>query len=197
MAGFSACTTPRTSTAARHPFPELATVALFAATIRILGTDDGGELVLGLAFCGLLVVVTVTDMDRRVIPNAVLAAGALSGMAIAVASDPGSLGERAIGAGGAGAFLLLVALAHPHGMGMGDVKLAVIMGLYLGRSVAPALLVGFGTGALVGVALIARRGPGARKQAIAFGPPLALGGVVSLWWGDAMVEWYLRTFLAG
>ena len=171
--------------------------ALFAATVQILGTDDGGELALGLVFCGLLVVVTVTDVDRRVIPNAVLFAGALSGMAIAVASDPGSLGERAIGAGAAGGFLLLAALAHPQGMGMGDVKLAAVMGMYLGRSVVPALLVGFGIGAAVGVTLIARRGSDARRQAIAFGPSLALGGVVALWWGDAAVEWYLRTFLAG
>jgi leader peptidase (prepilin peptidase)/N-methyltransferase len=171
--------------------------ALGAATVEIVGTDDGGAIVLGLAFCGLLVVVTVTDMDRRVIPNAALFAGALSGTAIAVASDPGSLGERAIGAGAAGGLLLPVALVHPHGMGMGDVKLAAVMGLYLGRSVAPALLVGFGAGALVGVALIARRGRDARRQAIAFGPWLALGGVVGLWWGDAMLEWYLRTFLAG
>ena len=164
--------------------------------MRILGRDDRGELVLGLAFCGLLVVVTVTDLDRRVIPNAVLFAGALSGLTIAAASDPCSLGERAIGAGAAGGFLLPVALAHPQGMGMGDVKLAAVMGLYLGRSVVPALLVGFGTGAAIGVTLIARRGPDARRQAIAFGPSLALGGVVALWWGDAMVDWYLRAFLA-
>ena len=172
-------------------------VALFAATVEILGTADGGALILALAFCGLLVVVTVTDMDRRVIPNAALVVAALSGMAITVASDPGSLGERAIGGGAAGGVLLLVWLAHPNGMGMGDVKLAAVMGLYLGRSVAPALLVGFGVGALAGLALIARRGRDARKQAIAFGPSLALGGVVGLWWGDAMLEWYLRTFLAG
>jgi prepilin signal peptidase PulO-like enzyme (type II secretory pathway) len=170
---------------------------LFAATIQILGTDDHGELVLGLAFCGLLVVVTVTDIERRVIPNAVLFAGAVLGLAIAAASDPGSLGERAIGAGAAGGSLLLVALANPQGMGLGDAKLAAVMGLYLGRSVVPALLVGFGTGAVVGVTLIARRGPDARRQAIAFGPSLALGGVVAIWWGDAIVDWYLRTFLAG
>ena len=193
----SSCTTPRTSTAARHPFTELAIAALFAATVLVLGADGGGELVLGLAFCGLLVVVTLTDMERRVIPNAVLLAGALSGVAVAGATDPGTLGERAIAATAAGGLLLLVALAYPRGMGMGDVKLAAVMGLYLGSSVAPALLIGFGTGAVVGIALIVRRGPGARKQAIAFGPLLALGGVIALWWGDAMVEWYLRTFLGG
>jgi leader peptidase (prepilin peptidase)/N-methyltransferase len=197
MLGFSAHTKPRTSIAAHHPFTELAIAALVAVTVLILGPDDEGELLLGLVFCGLLVIVTQTDMDRRVIPNAVLLAGALSGVAMAGATDPGSLGERAIAAIAAGGLLLLAALAYPGGMGMGDVKLAAVMGLYLGSSVAPALLIGFATGAVVGVVLIARRGPGARKQAIAFGPLLALGGVISLWWGEAMVEWYLRTFLGG
>jgi leader peptidase (prepilin peptidase)/N-methyltransferase len=80
---------------------------------------------------------------------------------------------------------------------MGDVKLAAVMGLYLGRSVAPALLIGFAAGALVGLVLIARRGASARKQAVPFGPFLALGGVLALWWGDAMVSWYLDTFFHG
>ena len=67
---------------------------------------------------------------------------------------------------------------YPRGMGMGDVKLAAVMGLFLGRAVAPALLIGFAAGAIYGVALIARAGPEARKQAVPFGPFLALGGVV-------------------
>ena len=80
---------------------------------------------------------------------------------------------------------------------MGDVKLAAVMGLYLGRAVAPALLIGFASGALVGLALIARRGASARKQAVPFGPFLALGGVVALWCGNALVDWYLATFFNG
>jgi len=79
-------------------------------------------------------------------------------------------------------------------MGLGDVKLAALMGLYLGRDVAPALLIGFAAGALVGVALIARRGIGARKQAVPFGPFLALGGLVALLAGAEIVDWYLQTF---
>jgi leader peptidase (prepilin peptidase)/N-methyltransferase len=82
-------------------------------------------------------------------------------------------------------------------MGMGDVKLAAVMGLYLGRAVAPALLIGFASGAVVGVALIARRGASARKQAVPFGPFLALGGVIALWYGNALVDWYLATFFNG
>ena len=80
---------------------------------------------------------------------------------------------------------------------MGDVKLVAVMGLYLGRAVAPALLIGFAAGALVGLVMIARQGAAARKQAIPFGPFLALGGIVGLWYGDAIVDWYLDTFFHG
>ena len=181
----------------RYPLTELAMAALFAATVLILGTDDAGQLALGLALCAVLVTVTLTDLERRVIPNAVLLAGALVGAGIAAAADPGSLPDRAIAATGAGGFMFLIALAYPRGMGMGDVKLVAVMGLYLGRAVAPALLIGFAVGALVGLVMIARRGAAARKQAIPFGPFLALGGIVGLWYGDAIVDWYLDSFFHG
>ena len=182
---------------ARYPLTELAMAALFAATVLILGTNDGGQLALGLSFCALLVVVTLTDLERRVIPNVVLIAGAVVAVALAASTDPGSLGTRAIAAAAGGGFLFLVALAYPRGMGMGDVKLVAVMGLYLGRAVAPALLIAFAAGALVGLAMIARRGASARKQAVPFGPFLALGGVIALWYGSAMVDWYLDTFFHG
>jgi leader peptidase (prepilin peptidase) / N-methyltransferase len=166
---------------------------LLVATV-LLGTGDGGALARGLTFCAMLVVVTLTDLERRVIPNTVLGVGAVLAVVIAAAIDPASLGTRALAAIAAGGFLLLVALAHPRGIGMGDVKLAAVMGLYLGRAVAPALLIGFAIGAVVGIFLIARHGASARKQAVPFGPFLAIGGIVGLWYGDAIVDWYLNTF---
>ena len=178
----------------RYPLTELAMAVLFAGTVIVLGTGDAAELALGLIFCALLVVITLTDLDRRVIPNAVLLAGAVAAVVVVGVSDPASLASRAIAAAAAGGFLFLVALAYPRGMGMGDVKLAAVMGLYLGRAVAPALLIGFAVGAVVGLVMIARRGASARKQAVPFGPFLALGGVVALWWGDAIVSWYLSAF---
>jgi leader peptidase (prepilin peptidase)/N-methyltransferase len=181
----------------RYPLTELATAVLFAGTAVILGTDDLGELALGLGLCALLVVVTLTDIERRLIPNAVLLVGAVVAVALAAVTDVASLPERFAAAAAAGGFLFCIALAHPRGMGMGDVKLAAVMGLFLGRSVAPALLVAFGAGALVGLAMMARKGTVARKQAVPFGPFLALGGIVALWWGDAIVDWYLGTFLQG
>jgi leader peptidase (prepilin peptidase)/N-methyltransferase len=181
----------------RYPLTELVTAVLFATTALILGTDDAGALALGLALCAMLVVITLTDLERRVIPNAVLAVGAAFAVGIAAATDAGSLPERFAAAAGAGGFLFCVALAYPRGMGMGDVKLAAVMGLYLGRAVAPALVIAFGIGAMVGVVMMARMGTAARKQAIPFGPFLALGGIAGLWYGDAIVDWYLSTFLHG
>ncbi len=182
---------------ARYPLTELTMAALFVATAVILGTGDPAELALGLAFCALMLIVTLTDLERRVIPNAVLVAGAVFGTAIAAVSDPGSLAERGAAAAGAGGALLCVALAYPRGMGMGDVKLAAVMGLYLGRAVVPAIVIGCGVGALFGLWLIARHGGEARKRTVPFGPFLALGGIIGLWYGDAIVGWYLGTFLQG
>jgi leader peptidase (prepilin peptidase)/N-methyltransferase len=179
---------------ARYPVTEAGLGALFAATYLILGDDEIGELVLGLVFCTVLVAITLTDLELRVIPNKIVLAGALAAIAILAATDPSSLGERAIAAAAGGGVLLLVVLAYPRGMGMGDAKLVAMMGVYLGREVAPAVLVGLLVGAVVGVVLIARHGQQARKQAIPFGPFLALGGVIALWYGDQMVDWYLDEF---
>lgn len=177
----------------RYPLTELGLGALYAATVAVLW-GDGGEIALGLVFVTMLVAITLTDLERRIIPNKILLVAALLGAAIAVAADPGSLPERAIAAAAAGGLLFLAALAYPRGMGLGDVKLAATMGLFLGRNVAPAILVALLAGSLVGLAMIARQGAAARKQAIPFGPFLALGGVVGLLAGDQLVDWYLGTF---
>lgn len=182
---------------ARYPLTELATGLLFAITVLVLDTDDAAELALGLVFCALLVTITLTDLDLRIIPNKVVLFGAIVAIAVVAVTDPDDLVERAIAAAAAGGFLFLVALAYPRGMGMGDAKLVAMMGLYLGRAVAPALLIGLAAGAAVGVLLIARHGAAARKQAVPFGPFLALGGVIGLWFGDDIADWYDENFLGG
>jgi leader peptidase (prepilin peptidase)/N-methyltransferase len=177
----------------RYPLTELAAGALYATTVAVLW-GDAGEIVLGLAFATMLLAITLTDLERRIIPNKILLVGAIAGLVIGAATDPGSLLERAIAVAAAGGLLFAIALAYPRGMGMGDVKLAAVMGLYLGRSVAPALLIAFAAGALFGLALIALRGAAARKQVVPFGPFLALGGMAGLLVGDQLVDWYLGTF---
>jgi leader peptidase (prepilin peptidase)/N-methyltransferase len=176
----------------RYPLTELGLGALYAATVIVLW-DDPGEVALGLVFVTTLVAVTLTDLERRIIPNKILIVAAVLGVVISAATDPGSLPERAAAAVGAGGLLFLAALAYPRGMGLGDVKLAAVMGLFLGRNVAPAILVALLVGSLVGLAMIARHGAAARKRAIPFGPFLALGGVAGLLAGNELVDWYLGT----
>jgi len=178
---------------ARYPLAELTLGVLYAATVLVLW-DEPWEVALGLVFVTALMAVTLTDLEQRIIPNKILIVAAALAVAIAVVGDPGSLPERAIAAAAAGGLLFAAALAYPRGMGLGDVKLAATMGLFLGRNVAPAILVALLAGSLVGLAMIARDGAGARKRAIPFGPFLALGGIAGLLSGDQMVGWYLGTF---
>jgi leader peptidase (prepilin peptidase)/N-methyltransferase len=179
---------------ARYPLIELAVGAAFAGTALVL-YDDPAKLALGLVFVAVLAAITLTDLERRVIPNAVLLVGSVIGVGIVAATDPASLPERAAAAAGAGAFLLLFALVYPRGMGMGDVKLAAVMGLFLGVSVIPALFIGIALGAVVGLWLMLRYGAEARKHAVPFGPFLAIGGVAGLLAGSQMIDAYLNHFV--
>jgi leader peptidase (prepilin peptidase)/N-methyltransferase len=188
------CRTCHTRIPARYPLIELAVGLAFAATTLVL-YDDPAALALGLVFVGVLAAITLTDLERRVIPNAILLVGSVIGVAIVAATDPSSLPERAAAAAGAGVFLLLFALIYPRGMGMGDVKLAAVMGLFLGVSVVPALFIGIALGALVGFWLMLRYGAEARKHAVPFGPFLAIGGVAGLLAGSQMIDAYLNAFV--
>jgi leader peptidase (prepilin peptidase)/N-methyltransferase len=191
LKGRSRCCGERISV--RYPLTELALAALYALTVVVLW-DDLTEVLLGLVFVTTLVAITVTDLERRIIPNKILLVAAVLGVAIVAVGDPGSLPERALAALAAGGGLFLVVLAYPRGMGLGDVKLAALMGLFLGRNVGPAIIVALLVGSVVGIILIARHGAGARKRAIPFGPFLALGGLAGLLAGDEIVDWYLSTF---
>jgi leader peptidase (prepilin peptidase)/N-methyltransferase len=177
----------------QYPLVEALTGALFAAVALRTGTS--AELWPGLVLMTLLVTVSAIDVEHRIVPNRLLLPAAAAGLALWALADPGRLPENVIAAGAAGGFLLVAAIAYPAGMGMGDVKLAGVMGLYLGSAVAPALFVAFAAGALVGVAMVATKGGAARKQAIPFAPFLALGGIVGQLFGSGMVDWYVGHFL--
>lgn len=177
----------------RYPLTE-AVVALLFAAVTAAFWGEPWEVALGLVFVSALVAVTLTDLEIKLIPNKILLVAAALGTAIVAVGDPSSLPERLIAAVGAGGLLLAAALAYPKGMGLGDVKLAATMGLFLGRDVAPALLIALLAGSLVGLALMARDGASARKRGIPFGPFLALGGTVALFVGDQLIDLYLSTF---
>jgi leader peptidase (prepilin peptidase)/N-methyltransferase len=178
----------------RYPLVEALTGALCAAVVVAKGSDE--DALLGLALVLTLVPVTFIDLDHRLIPNKILLLSAVAAVAILAATDAGRLPEHLIAGAAAGGFFLLAVLAYPRGMGMGDVKLAGVMGLYLGKSVAPALFAALVAGTLVGGAIIARKGAAeGRKTAVPFGPFLALGALVGLFAGPEIVDWYRQTFL--
>jgi leader peptidase (prepilin peptidase) / N-methyltransferase len=134
----------------------------------------------GASLLALLLTVSAADLRARIVPNRALAVATLIIVPLAAALEPASLPERGLAALGGGGFLLAAALIRPGAMGLGDVKLAGVLGLYLGRGVAAALLVAFVSGSLLGLALIARHGWAARSRTIPFAPFLPLGALVAL-----------------
>ena len=178
---------------ARYPLVEFGTAALCALVVLAKGLDE--DALLGLAMVLLLVPVALIDLDTQLIPNALMLIGAVIAPAIVLVVSPDDIVEHLVAAAAGGGFFLLAVLAYPRGMGMGDVKLAAVLGLFLGRAVAPAIFVALITGTLVGALVMARKGVAAgRKTKVPFGPFLALGAVVALFAGDAIVDWYLTTF---
>jgi len=138
--------------------------------------------------CWVLVVVTRTDLEHRLIPDLVVLPGAVAVLALRTIDDPSV--EWILSALGAGLALFLVALVYRGGLGMGDVKLSALLGAGLGISVIVAMFVGFFAAFVPAAVLFAQHGKGARKSAIPLGPFLALGGVIALFWGDAVLDWY-------
>lgn len=179
---------------ARYPLVEGALGICFAVVYLVLRDEGAGYVALGCVLASVLAVITLTDLERRIIPNRVVAFGAVAGIVLTAFVDSGALPERLIAAAAGGGFLLIVALAYPRGMGMGDVKLTAMMGLYLGSAIAPALLIGFLAGSVLGVALISIHGAEGRRMKVPFGPFLALGGIIALLVGADIVDWYTGTF---
>jgi leader peptidase (prepilin peptidase)/N-methyltransferase len=178
----------------RYPLTEALTAAAFGAIVAVHGLS--GELALLLPFAAVLIAVGAIDLEHRVVPNKILLPAAVWAVAAGALVDPSGLPEQLAAGALAFGLLLLAALVYPAGMGMGDVKLAGVMGLYLGVAVAPALVAAFLAGSIAGVALLVRHGRDARKRGVPFAPFLALGGLLGALAGDELVELYSDRFLS-
>jgi leader peptidase (prepilin peptidase)/N-methyltransferase len=174
----------------RYPAVELTTALLVAGCFWKFGLS--WDAAIASFFCAVLVVLSAIDIDRRIVPNKIVLPAAAIVLAAQTAINP-SLEWLAAGLG-ASLFLLLAALAYPRGMGMGDVKLALLLGFTVGWTVPVALFAGMVAALVPSVVLFARHGSKARKMAIPFAPFLALGGVLALFWGHPVLDWY-RGFL--
>jgi leader peptidase (prepilin peptidase)/N-methyltransferase len=140
--------------------------------------------------CATFVVVTATDIERRIVPNRVVLPAALAVLVLDTIWHPSPV--WAIGAFGLAGFLFVAAVAYPGGMGMGDVKLALLIGALLGRTTPVAFMLTLLLTLVPTVFLIARHGRGARRLAIPFAPFLAAGAVITLFAGNAILNAYLH-----
>lgn len=170
----------------RYPAVELVTALLVAGCIWRFGLH--AEAAVAAFLCLALVAVSATDLEHRVIPNRIVLPAAAVVLAAQTVLHPSP--EWAIGAAGASGFLFAAALAYPKGMGMGDVKLALLLGAALGRTVPIALFVAMVAALVPALVLVARHGSAARKMGIPFGPFLALGAVVALFAGHPLLDAY-------
>jgi leader peptidase (prepilin peptidase) / N-methyltransferase len=173
-----------------YPAVELLTALLIAGSFLAFGWS--GKSFVAAFFCATLVTVSATDLSHRIVPNVIVLPAAAVVLLAMTVLDPSA--EWALGAFGASLFLFLAALAYPKGMGMGDVKLALLLGAMLGRTVPVGLMVGMLAALVPSVVLFARHGSAARKMAIPFAPFLSFGGVVALFFGDALLDAYLSLF---
>lgn len=179
---------------ARYPLVEALTGLLCVGAV--LTHSSAAGIALSIALIVLIVPAAVIDLEHRIIPNAITLPGSVLALLLGTALDPSGEPTRLIAGAAAGGFLLLAALAHPGGMGMGDVKLAAMMGLFLGSAVAPAILVALLAGTAVGAVVIARKGAReGRKTAVPFGPFLALGALTAVYAGGPLVDVYVNHFL--
>jgi leader peptidase (prepilin peptidase)/N-methyltransferase len=141
-------------------------------------------------FCLTLVVLAAIDLEHRIIPNRLVLPAAGVALVAQTAVHPSP--EWAIAAVAASGFLLAAALAYPAGMGMGDVKLALLLGAVLGRTVSVALFLGMLAALVPGVYFLARYGSRGRKMGVPLAPFLGLGSVIALFAGHPLLHLWLH-----
>lgn len=181
----------------RYPIVEAGTALLFVATVPVVGIR--WVLPAYLWFGAVTAVLVLTDLDHHRIPNRILYPGVLVGGALLAA---GALLEgspaaflRALG-GGAAFFLLLlgIALVARGGFGFGDVKLGVLLGMFLAylswAALVAGVFLGFLAGGLAAIALLVAGRKG-RKDPIPFGPAMVLGAWIGVAYGEPLMRWYL------
>jgi leader peptidase (prepilin peptidase)/N-methyltransferase len=177
----------------RYPIVEAATGGAFALAYVLLGPTP--KFLVAAVLLGALIAITAIDLRHQIIPDVISLPGIVVGF-VANSLLPGGVGwlDSLIGIAVGGGIFLVIILVSGGGMGGGDMKLGAMLGAFLGWKLGLlALLLGVLSGGAVAVVLLllGRKG---RKDAIPFGPYLALGGAIALLWGDQVLTWYLSRF---
>ena len=182
------CRTCAASIPWRYPLVEAVTGALFGAAWLEFGPT--AEFVVAAVLLAALVAITAIDLRHQIIPDAITLPGILAGVTANVATRHLNWAEVALGIALGGGVFFAIIVASRGGMGAGDMKLGAMLGAFLGWKIALfALMVAVVIGGVSAVALMAL-GVRNRKDAIPFGPFLALGGAAALFWGEGVVQWY-------
>jgi leader peptidase (prepilin peptidase)/N-methyltransferase len=180
----------------RYPLVEAATAALFVAVSARFGPSPVLPAYLYLA--AVAIALAMIDVDVMRLPNTIVLPSYLVGAVLlvpvgAVGADWAACGRGALAMAALLAFYLGLAVLYPGGMGLGDVKLAGLLGLYLGWLGWGQVLVGtfaaFLLGGSVGVALLVTRRAG-RRTAIPFGPAMLAGALLALFVAGPVLAWY-------
>ncbi|HEX9900188.1 MAG TPA: prepilin peptidase [Candidatus Methylomirabilis sp.] len=193
------CRNCRESISWRYPAVEIACGMLFALAYRRF--ELGTALASALILLAGLVAITVIDLDHQIIPDVLSLPGITVGVLFSLAPDgigwaPALLGVLL----GGGVFLVIIVASTlvigQAGMGVGDVKLGAMLGAFLGwKLVLLSILLSVLLGGPLAATLLATGRKG-RTDPIPFGPFLAVGGLISLFWGEAVVAWYFAQFLS-
>ncbi len=189
------CRACKTTISPRYPLVEALSGLLFAAVVMRLGIQPAtAPLAL---FAWALVVITFIDLDHRIIPDVISLPGTILGLAFSFLPGFPRPMDSAVGVAIGAGFLFLILYAYEkimgeEGMGLGDVKLLAMIGAFLGWQALPVtILVSSLTGSVVGVGYALVKGESVRKFPVPFGPFLALGAVVHLFYGVELIQWYL------
>jgi len=168
----------------------VAAAAFLALAVACLATFGlSVEALVDVLACGVLVAVTVTDLERRIVPNIIIVPALAIALVVQTVRDPSV--EWILASVAAGGFYFVAALVYPAGIGMGDVKLAAFLGAWLGTPVIVAIFCASLLAMVPALVIVARQGKKARKVGIPYAPFLAGGGVIALFFGDAIMDWWL------
>lgn len=188
-----------------HHHQRIANVWILATTVLVfvamaLVVPDWWLLPAYLWFGTFSVLLTVTDLDTKLIPNRILGPATVGGLVLltmgSLLARDGSALLWALG-GGAGYFLVMLALAllARGALGFGDVKLAFFLGIFTGYlgwgHVVLAAVWAVLLGGLISLVLLVTRLK-SRKDAIPFGPFMTSAGMLAVVFGDAFISWYTR-----
>ncbi|MDN5327228.1 MAG: leader peptidase (prepilin peptidase) / N-methyltransferase [Moorella sp. (in: firmicutes)] len=177
----------------RYPIVEIVTGVVFTTLFYNFGLS--WVLVKYLFLGAMLVAASFIDLEHYLIPDSLVVTGACGGILFSLLARDVGLRSALGGTVAAAGFLLLVAVISNGGMGGGDVKLAGMVGLFLGWPLASlALFLSLVTGGLVGICLLVS-GLKKRQDPLPFAPFIAIGGLLALFFGEKMLPWYLVRFM--